>query len=339
MTSTRHITLAAAALTLASCDSSGRPAHGEASSLIIVAADSVWGAVEENVRGALQPRIFTVRDENTFEITQISPTDPAWTDLRRFRQVLPIGVAGDFWVAPAVDAADLGALPTIVETQDVWARGQGVTSIVVDAADPVGGVNAVLAQLGELLDRRYREYALSRMFVTDRNTALRDSLIGTAGYALTLPNVWRRTDLGTIQVFRNHSDMGSELRRTLTVTWRAGVDEDLSTDRIIAWRDSVAAVAMDLPQVTSQERLESRSLQSQRGTEVQGVWSSTDPTWPAGGPLVTRVIVCPEQDRTYLLDAWLYAPGRKKYEYMIQIETLLDSFRCGDGRGGTAAGA
>jgi hypothetical protein len=31
----------------------------------------------------------------------------------------------------------------------------------------------------------------------------------------------------------------------------------------------------------------------------------------------------------YLLDAWLYAPGRPKHEFMIQLSTILDTFRCG----------
>ena len=40
-------------------------------------------------------------------------------------------------------------------------------------------------------------------------------------------------------------------------------------------------------------------------------------------------VSCPEQDRTYLLDAWLYIPGRSKYEYVLQLETILDTFVCG----------
>jgi len=30
----------------------------------------------------------------------------------------------------------------------------------------------------------------------------------------------------------------------------------------------------------------------------------------------------------YLIDAWLYAPGKEKYEYMIQLQTILNTFRC-----------
>jgi hypothetical protein len=33
-------------------------------------------------------------------------------------------------------------------------------------------------------------------------------------------------------------------------------------------------------------------------------------------------------ERTYLVDGWLYAPGSPKYEYMIQLGTILDSFEC-----------
>lgn len=43
---------------------------------------------------------------------------------------------------------------------------------------------------------------------------------------------------------------------------------------------------------------------------------------------MTYTVTCDEQDRTYLIDAWLYAPGREKYEYIIQLETIVDSFSC-----------
>jgi hypothetical protein len=42
------------------------------------------------------------------------------------------------------------------------------------------------------------------------------------------------------------------------------------------------------------------------------------------------MITCEQQNRTYLLDTWLYAPGprRSKYEYMIQLQTILGTFEC-----------
>ena len=69
---------------------------------------------------------------------------------------------------------------------------------------------------------------------------------------------------------------------------------------------------------------------TQSAYQVQAVWQNPpEANWPAGGPFILWAVACPSQDRLYLLDAWLYAPGREKYEYMIQLQTILESFRCG----------
>ena len=51
--------------------------------------------------------------------------------------------------------------------------------------------------------------------------------------------------------------------------------------------------------------------------EYQAAWVNAPGGWPAGGPFITRTIPCRGQDRLYYADAWLYAPNRDKYEYMI----------------------
>ena len=64
--------------------------------------------------------------------------------------------------------------------------------------------------------------------------------------------------------------------------------------------------------------------------QIQATWvNPPEQNWPAAGPFILRSVICPEQNRMYLVDAWLYAPGKEKYEYMIQLQTILDSFRCG----------
>ena len=63
--------------------------------------------------------------------------------------------------------------------------------------------------------------------------------------------------------------------------------------------------------------------------EVRTVWANPpEDAFPAGGPLITRVIPCKHQDRHYLADAWLYAPGKDKYQYILQLEAILNSFSC-----------
>jgi hypothetical protein len=333
MKSARHACAVLLLLTAPACNlERTRPALGKANSIVVAAADSIWAAVGDSVIVALGPRIFTVRDERTFELTYVSPTTPQWRDLRQIRQILAIGTPDDPWIQPVLaNGAAPAQLPAIVERQEVWARNQLVTAIVLP---PGGGPPEVLAMLdsvGAQLDFRYREYARSRMFVSGVDSALQDTLARTAGFSLLLPDVYRYQRIDSSWVFRNHSEMSGTLQRAILVTWRAGVAPELGVALATAWRDSIGDVAYDPRQDVETARLETRALASGPGPgfEVQGIWQSEDPGWPAAGPFITRLIACPDQNRTYLLDAWLFAPGKAKYEYMIQLNTILDSFRCG----------
>jgi len=124
--------------------------------------------------------------------------------------------------------------------------------------------------------------------------------------------------------------VGGDLFRTIVVSWKDGPMAEIDSARVLAWRDSIMPLVFDLPQVTGRDRIQVRQLDdlAPGSIEVQGVWAGTDATFPTGGPFVDRIVVCPDQDRTYFLEAWMYGPSREKYEYLIQFETILDSFRC-----------
>ena len=102
---------------------------------------------------------------------------------------------------------------------------------------------------------------------------------------------------------------------------------ELHADGILLARDLPSTGEFEADALESTER--TFELEGNEAYELQASWRNPpERNWPAGGPLITRIVTCDNQDRTYLLDAWLYAPGKEKYEYMIQLETLLDSFRC-----------
>jgi hypothetical protein len=78
-----------------------------------------------------------------------------------------------------------------------------------------------------------------------------------------------------------------------------------------------------------ERRVVTEPFMGREALRVQAQWQNPpERSWPAGGPFITYAITCPNQDRTYLVDAWLYAPGKEKYEYMIQLETILGTFEC-----------
>jgi hypothetical protein len=330
MKSARLVLLAAAtAWALPSCDGS-RQALGTATSIIVLATDPVWAAIGDSVLAALEPRIYTVRDERTFEVTHIAPSDPQWRELRKFRQIVAIGAREDAWVEPVLEQS--GSATGVVRARDVWARNQQVSAIVLPTSDAAAEALPHLERVGTVIDSLFRIYVIRRMYTSGPDSALADAMRETHGFSLLLPSVYAPLErTGDVLMFQNNTTVGGDLVRTVFVAWRDGVTPP-AADAAAAWRDSIAGVQYNPQQRTLIDVIRATPVPLPGGeaVEIQGAWEGKDPSWPAGGLFISRMITCEQQNRTYLLDTWLYAPGprRSKYEYMIQLQTILGTFEC-----------
>jgi len=332
--STRRVLCALALpalVTMTACDQQG--AYGDANSIVAAAQPALWAQVEDSVYAALEPTIWTVRNEKTFTVTYQDPGHERWPDLRRFTQMLLIGPASEPWIGQALEAADRedATAPAVIQAFDVWARGQLVTVLLTPEAGQAEAALGRLGELRELYDRQYRDWAVNRMFVSGRDSALADTISELAGFELMLPTVyyWARED--SVFLFRNDNPSPAELIRQVMVTWMSPIPQGMEGEDLLAWRADIAAAYYQYPQVTELSNAQAGPIDHRGldGYRIQAVWQNPpDASWPAGGPFILTAIVCPAQDRLYLLDSWLYAPGREKYEYMIQLETIADSFRC-----------
>ena len=322
------------ALGLAGCDRTG--AYGDASSIILGAEPALWAEVEEDVYASLEPTIQTVRQERTFTVTHQDPTDADWGRLRQFKQMLVVGTGNDPWVAEALNLArggDDASPPAILQARDVWARAQLVTILLLPEAGQAEALRSLLPELQQIYDRQFRQLALDRMFVSGRDSALVDTLRRDAGFSLLVPQLYYWDHQDSVYLYRNDNPDPSELIRQVAITWRTPIPEDLEGEEILEWREALAAGHYSEPQRVDLSDVSAGPF-DYRGLsayQVQAVWQNPpEADWPAAGPFILRSVACPDQDRLYLLDAWLYAPGKEKYEYMIQLETILDSFSCGD---------
>ena len=327
------------ALGLAACDLP--QSHGDVNALIVASSPEIWEAVEDDLVDTLEPTIQTITDERAFRVTWHDPEETRiWGDLRRFRQVLVIGTADDPWVAPALEQRGRGAddvsPPELLQVESVWSRGQMVHVLVLGPDHGPAEVMALAPTLHERMDQRFRNYATARMFTSGRNAALADSLGTDVGFSILLPNVYRYSVQDSVFRFRNDNPTPTERIREIGVTWQSPIPEELpGQEELIAWRNAFTEAYYHDDQVVETRLTDFRTVEVEgsEALEFQASWSSPPDAWPAGGPFITRVITCPDQDRLYFADAWLYAPGQDKYEYMIQLQTILDSFHCGTGAG------
>ncbi|MEM7414813.1 MAG: DUF4837 family protein [Gemmatimonadota bacterium] len=306
-------------------------AYGDANSIIAVMTADQWELVADDVFDALEPTITTVRAEKTFTVTYQEPYAEFWDRLRRFRQTLVVGTRDDAFVQDVLEEAREPITENgLHQVYDVWSSGQTVTLILMDSGWGPADLGPFLPEINGLLDGQYRAFAQNRMYFSGVDSALADTLSLQAGFSMLLPDVYQWEQRDSIFIFRNDNPDPAELIRQIAVTWRTPAPGLLDQEELLAWRTSLVdeynepqEVVLDL----SGDR--SFTFEGADAFEVQAMWRNTpERRWPAGGPFITRTVTCDTQDRTYILDAWLYAPGKEKYEYMIQLETLLDTFRC-----------
>lgn len=325
------LTIATCVLALAGCDLP--PAMGSANGVIAATDGDGWLAIRDDVEEALEPRTFTVRDERMFRVTFGDPRGDRWGRLREFRRVLLIGEPDDPWMQEAVREAgeSVSSPPAVAELRNVWSRGQ---QVIVAVLPPGSGPEAVLPLLddvGEILRDDFRRWVYRRMSASGMDTARANSLERNAGFRLLVPRVYRSGEVGDdMFVFRNDNPDPSQLIRSVLVTWRPGPTPDADVEEALAWREEIAAEHHGQPQVTETDRIESAPVRvgGATGVQIQGVWTSPPGAWPGGGPFRARLLSCPEQDRTYLIDSWVYAPARDKHEYLLQLEAILNTFSC-----------
>jgi len=316
---------------LAACGQNPR-AWGEVNSIIAAASEEQWAAVGEMVESAMETRILTVRPEKTFRVTHQVPAGLEWDLLQRFRQLLLIGTPDSPWMAEALALTERDSFdpPEILQVGDVWARGQNVTILLLPSRGADGAAE-LMEPLHDLLDGQYRGWVRNRMFMSGRDSVLADTLWNEAGFTMLLPSVYRRRTVDSVYIFRNDNPDPSELIRQITVTWRSPIPEDFGEEELLAWRTALADRYYIYPQVIDMELAQTRRFQMGDIVldELRAVWSNPpEDLFPAAGPLILWSVPCPAQGRHYLVDAWLYAPGREKYQYLLQLETILNTFRC-----------
>lgn len=312
-------------------------AYGEVNDIYVATSPELWAEIEDTLQASLEPTVQTVVDEQAMDAVPLDPAGGRWTDLRKVRQLLLIGTRDDPWMQDALTEAgeDAGEPPTFFHVYDLWARNQLVTVMLLPPDDRAGAVAAMAPEVGAWYDRIYREWALSRMFVTGPDTALADTLAREAGFSILVPQVYQWDRQDSTWIFRNDNPSPDELIRQVAVTWRSPIPGDpgrmLQAEPLLEWRDEVIQRTVTFPHDVDLRLLSQGAMRfrGHQAYQVQAVWQNPpEAEWPAAGPFILRAIACPAQDRLYLLDGWLYAPGQDKYQYMIQLGTILDSFRC-----------
>lgn len=325
-----------ALLPLAAC---GRgPAYGSDNAIVAVVDPALREEVEPVLRASLEREVETTRMEPIFEVTFTTPEGIG--EFRKWKRLLVVEPGGEDAVllSELLDTPLEGPVSAVVH--DKWARGQ--TIHVLAAPTPEATAELVRSSVDSLYDVIHGEfvaYHVARMWASEADSELAGRLADELGFSLLLPNVYRPA--GASAPADSRVWYNEDPRRVISLHWLPR-PADLTADTILAVRrewgrrlfpgDSITGVlraAADTAAGADSVAPEVRALDTRLGglpaIRLQGPWSS--PSDVGSGLFVTYGVIC--GDRLVLLDGNLYAPDRSKYPYVVQLDRIFETFRCG----------
>ena len=221
---------------------------------------------------------------------------------------------------------------------DRWARDQTVIYLFAEGHDELADLVArSFPAASRRLAEGDRPKLEANVYQAGRSRFVADSVRALTGLALDLPSDYRlaRADEDLVWLRR---DLGEVIQNLIVSSVPYTGTEQVSADSAVAYRNRLGRAAVrsntvgsymttndrDLPLVT-----EATEIGGRYALEVRGVWEMTDDFM--GGPFFTYLLPDPEAGRLYVLDAFAYAPGKGKRNYMQQLELIARSATVPDG--------
>ncbi|NBB74532.1 MAG: DUF4837 family protein [Bacteroidetes bacterium] len=339
-------------------DTDYRPlATGPEGQVTVVMDSTRWnGTVGEAVRANIAPYLSTLpAPERAFDLRQISLTsERVFDNVKTQKNVVFIAPLSDSTreasfmrtrLSREAEEAVRSGQTAVVAKPDLWRRQQRI--FFVTAASPQGIIDALQSE-GRRIRDSFHDITLVRMqdemFEKERQRALEDSLLQQHGFAVNVQHDYQiaidttSEDRGFVWLRRILSDT----RRGLFVYYEDNVDpSQLSPEWVYATRDSLTKRYLQ-GNVGGFVKIDYRRPLNTRNRDflgryafiTRGLWYMVGENengelfqYGGGGPFVNYAFYDQEQDRVYMIDGMVFAPGYDKRSFLRQMEVIAQTFR------------
>lgn len=323
-------------------------AYGKMSSLIVVADDDVWeSAVGDSIRFYFQaPYILLPQPEPIYDVRQFTPEDLAADQLKKEQHSYLI--VGNLSDEDSPTAQMIRKTMGEERLEEAKASPSFNSSVVLN---PWASNQTVIYQFGwtdqELADHivdnfaamseRYREGVLEKVkaktYPIGQNKKGEAIIEDKFDVKVDLPKSYEvGVDVDDFLWARNETDFISSNLLFYSVDYED--EAQLSKEGIKSIRDSITRhyIAsttpdsymqvndVDLPMFTTV-----KTINDNYSLEARGIWNIVNDHM--GGPFLSVLIHNPNKKKLLFVDAFVYAPGKKKRDLMVQLEYILSTLR------------
>lgn len=332
-------------------------ATGPEGQITVVMDTTRWnGTVGEAVRANIAPYVSTLpAPERAFDIRHVSLTsEQVFDNVKTQKNVVFVAPLSDSTreasfmrsrLSQEAEEAVRSGRTAVVAKPNLWRQSQRV--FFVTAATPNGLVDALQNQ-GDRIRNAFHDITLTRMqdemFDKGRQFALEDSLMEQHGFAVNVQHDYQiaidttTADGGFVWLRRILSDT----RRGLFIYYKENADpSQLTPEWIYSTRDSLTErylrgnvggfVKVDYRRPL---QTENPDFLGRYAYVTRGLWYMVGRNedgelfqYGGGGPFVNYAFYDQGQDRIYMIDGMVFAPGYDKRTFLRQMEVIAQTFR------------
>lgn len=154
------------------------------------------------------------------------------------------------------------------------------------------------------------------------------------GFTFRIPSGYKVADKKDDFLWLRHPER--EVDRNIFIAQKAYTSEQAFLgDSILAWRQQIAGKYLfgdpERPQsfITIQKVIPPThqviTLNEQYSVETRGLWQTNNLSM--GGAFISYVLVDKAAQKMIYLEGFVYAPGKDKRDYMLEMETILKTFK------------
>ncbi|MBN2564223.1 MAG: DUF4837 family protein, partial [Candidatus Eisenbacteria bacterium] len=284
------------------------------------------GLIEPVVSAMESPEGWLL-DEPLFEPTLAIPKSAR--DSRNIRHIMLVGT----WNEPDLVGLVRQAFPslgpddpvTLRMTEDVWAKGQLVGAIV---GRTEADVLAFVSERGDQAARDFARAAVLRLARRLRNdgdaSGMTAALEERFGWSIAPPTGYDFFTTNEAERFVFFRRVRPD--RSVFVYWEEGQPDAITEELAIAWREELARRYYDGDTVERRRPLDVQRVDflGRDAIRISGWWGNRELV--GGGTFRSYCFYEPTQDRTYMIDTSLFAPGFDKISLMRNLDAIAHTF-------------
>jgi hypothetical protein len=312
---------------------------GSFDKIIILCETNLWSEIELELKKALQVEIITPQPEYIFNLLQREPDN--LSDLKRYRNLLLVGTLEtpgptkklfDKMLTEKARNSILSGENAIFQKPNVWSKDQLLGVVVAkDVENLKMNIAKEQERIFDMFDMHTKEVVTQSMYSGHEKTDIQNQILANHGWSVRIQHdyycaidsakarfVWLRR-LGPqrwFSVYYEQVDDPTILSKEWMIETRNRNTKQFYKGDVIVQNDEINVTEKTV------------NFNDRFAIQLNGIWENNE--LMLGGPFRSFGFYNKSDERLYLVDIAVFAPGERKFQYIRQLESMAFTFKTRD---------